>query len=134
MTPFGIRRSGGPGEDNETTPSRIPGTWADANFLICGSSWSMESGPGRATRRSCSDPRPLTEPPMTTSTTLRQRLRGWPGGVALMIVGVALALGGLLQTTSSTVDTSADCPTGSTLVSKYNFVANSFVFEKPEGN
>jgi hypothetical protein len=71
---------------------------------------------------------------MTTTTTLRQRLGGWPGGVVLMVVGAALALAGLLQTTSSTPNPNADCPDGSVLVAKFNYSGHSYSFDKPSGN
>jgi hypothetical protein len=68
-------------------------------------------------------------------STIRQffhRLRPWHGGPVMVLIGTALVGVGLLQTTTATQ--TVLCPTDTTLISKFNFVGQSYVFEKPHGN
>ena len=48
-------------------------------------------------------------------------LRDWRGGVVLIVVGIVLSVTGLLQTTSGTGNPTVACPSGTTLVAKFNF-------------
>jgi hypothetical protein len=67
-----------------------------------------------------------------TSDIARRAVRSWQGGLVLLLLGAAVLVIGLVQTTSSTP--SAGCPTGTVLVAKFNFQGGGYVFEKPAGN
>ena len=55
-------------------------------------------------------------------------------GPLLMVLGAALVVAGLIQTTSSTTGgCDQGCPAGTTLVAKFNY-NGTYVFEKPAGN
>jgi hypothetical protein len=58
----------------------------------------------------------------------RRGLRSWQAGLALALLGAALLVVGLVQTTSSSQ--AQGCPAGTTLVAKFNFQGGSYVFEK----
>ncbi|MFA5884072.1 MAG: hypothetical protein WDA60_09510, partial [Acidimicrobiia bacterium] len=75
---------------------------------------------------------------MTTSAELPQaqqplrRIKLWQGGLIVAIVGAILVVVGAVQTTAATPP--EECPTGTELVSKYEFNDGAYVFEKPAGN
>jgi len=65
--------------------------------------------------------------------TLHRLVRRREVGVVLALLGAVLIVAGVLRTTAGKPD-SSDCPAGTTLVAKFNFVGGSYVFEKPAGN
>ena len=69
---------------------------------------------------------------MSASATIAQKLKTWQAGAAVMGLGAVLLAAGLLVTTSAAPP--AECPAGSTLVSKYKANNGTYTFEKPSGN
>jgi LPXTG-motif cell wall-anchored protein len=71
---------------------------------------------------------------MATTSGPASRLQSWQTGLVLIVVGAAIVVAGLLQTTSGTYTTGGECPSGTVLVAKFEYKGRSYVFEKPEGN
>ncbi|HEX5096147.1 MAG TPA: hypothetical protein VFX21_09045 [Acidimicrobiia bacterium] len=69
---------------------------------------------------------------MSASATIKNKLKTWQAGAGVMALGAVLLGAGLLVTTSAAPP--ADCPEGSTLVSKYKANNGTYTFEKPAGN
>jgi hypothetical protein len=67
-----------------------------------------------------------------SARTIIRRFQTWQAGAALMLVGSGCMGAGLLVTTSAAPP--ADCPAGTTLVSKYKINNGAYTFEKPAGN
>src|SRR5262245_38064531 len=60
--------------------------------------------------------------------------RTWQVGCALLALGATSIVGGLFQTTSSAPNGgNLPCPTGTSLVAKFNY-GGQYVFEKPAGS
>ncbi len=62
-------------------------------------------------------------------------VRSRQGALGLIVLGVVVIAAGLLQTTTAHLNGgNVPCPSGTTLVAKFNFQGKKYVYEKPVGN
>jgi LPXTG-motif cell wall-anchored protein len=70
---------------------------------------------------------------MSRATRSFRSVRPWYAGVLLLVVGAVFVVAGLVQTTVSHGG-NENCPSGTTLVAKFEFSGGKYVFEGPDAN